>query len=311
LKLKVRAADQTFLRLSDQLYQKSTHFLLELIQNADDNDYGSSVPTLNITFSIADRTLRIDCNETGFSKSNTEAICKIGRSTKSGTDKSTRYIGEKGIGFKSVFKIADSVWILSGHYSFKFEKYARLGMIAPIWTTTFPADRKNGYTSMYLQLAEKCDISEIYSDIKALDPRLLIFLHSLRHVNITVIEGNGEIWRSKLGRQDMLPTKEGEKIISLNHNSDFMSYRTTRYPVSSLPPDPKRPGSLESEILLAFPLNGSNEPMIASQNVYAFLPIRDYGFKVSCLVTLRCSSILTCLVLAASRLLINCKPRRH
>ncbi|CZR62635.1 uncharacterized protein PAC_12532 [Phialocephala subalpina] len=236
--------------LSEQLYQKSTHFLLELIQNADDNAYATSAPTLNITFS--DRTLRIDCNELGFSKANTEAICKIGRSTKKGLDKATRYIGEKGIGFKSVFKIADVVWISSGHYSFNFDKQARL---------------------------DDCDTGELLDDLRSMDPRLLIFLRKLRQLNITIRDKNGIKWCSKLGRQDLAPGKDGGNIISLNDNADAMSYKIITHSVTGLPEEPKRPGSSVSEILLAFPLDESNEPLISSQKVYAFLPIRDYGFK--------------------------------
>jgi hypothetical protein len=183
---------------------------LELIQNANDNSYNASTPTLNIT--VTNQTLRIDCNEIGFSKKNTEAICKIGRSTKTGLDKSTRYIGEKGIGFKSVFKVADIVWIVSGHYSFKFGKYAKLGMITPIWEA-FPQPRLAGYTSMHMQLAQGYDTSELLSDLKSLDTRMLIFLRKLRQVNLTVHEKTGKIWRSTLGRHDIQATNMGEQMI--------------------------------------------------------------------------------------------------
>lgn len=109
---------------------KPTHFLLELIQNADDNKYEGLSPTLDITYS--NRTLRIDCNEIGFGRRNVETICSVGASIKAGLGNSTRYIGEKGIGFKSVFKVAHTVWIKSSHYSFKFDRREKLGMIAPI-----------------------------------------------------------------------------------------------------------------------------------------------------------------------------------
>jgi HSP90 family molecular chaperone len=124
------------LSIAEQLYRKSTHFLLELIQNADDNSYErDTLPQLNITY--RNKCLQVDCNETGFSERNVEAICRVGYSTKAGADHATRYVGEKGIGFKSVFKVADVVWILSRGYSFKFDKNARLGMIAPVGQT-FP-----------------------------------------------------------------------------------------------------------------------------------------------------------------------------
>jgi hypothetical protein len=221
--------------------------------------------------------IRIDSNEVGFSKANTEAICKIGRSTKKGLDKTTRYIGEKGIGYKSVFKIADVVWILSGHYSFKFDKIGKLGMIAPIWTK-FPEARLPGFTSMCLQLTRDCDTRELLDELKSMDPRLLIFLRKLRQLNI--VDKSGTVSR-KLSREDCLSTKETGNIIRLLDNLDSMSYKIVQYPISGLPSDPKRPGCSESEILLAFPVGEDKEPLISSQKVYAFLPIRDYGFKVS------------------------------
>jgi hypothetical protein len=68
-------------RLSNDLYNKKTHFLLEVIQNADDNMYGASiVPTLRLR--IEDRFVVFECNELGFKAANVVAICDIGRSTK-------------------------------------------------------------------------------------------------------------------------------------------------------------------------------------------------------------------------------------
>jgi len=255
---------------------------------------------------LLERTLRIDCNEIGFSRRNTEAICKIGKSTKAGLDKSTRYIGEKGIGFKSVFKIADVVWIQSGHYSFKFDKYAKLGMIAPIWTP-FPCQPKAGYTSMYLQLAEDCDTSELVNDVKSLDPKLLIFLLKLQEINITVQETPFPIWKTTLRCQDV-EAIEGEELVSLLQDGDSQSYKIIRQPISGLPPEPKRPDCHESEILLAFPLGESSEPLPASQNVYAFLPIRDYGFKVSKSRLTKMNYLLSYPVFNPSRLSFGCKP---
>jgi hypothetical protein len=263
--------------LAEQLYQKSTHFLLELIQNADDNNYKSSNPTLNIT--LSGHTLRIDCNEIGFTRRNTEAICSVGRSTKAGLEKSAGYIGEKGIGFKSIFKIADIVWIHSGHYSFMFDKNTKLGMIKPIWTA-FPCLPKTGYTSMYLQLTDDCNVRELLNEIKSLDPRLLIFLHKLREVNITVHEEASTTWETKLSCQDV-GTTNGEELVKLHQDDDYRLYKIIRHSFSGLPPEPRRPNCYGSQVVLAFLLGEFEGALMASQNVYAFLPIRDYGFKVS------------------------------
>jgi hypothetical protein len=229
-------------------------------------------------------TLRIDCNEIGFSRKNVEAICKIGRSTKTGLGNETRYIGEKGIGFKSVFKVADVAWILSGYYSFKFDKGATLGMIAPVWAT-FPEARLHGYTSILLEMSESYNPRDLINDLHYLDPKLLIFLRNLRQINIRSCSTQKTFSRS-LGSQELEPEKDGLTRISLLCNSERSKFKTTRFSVVNIPPDLRRPGVSSSEILLGFPVADNGLPEIHSQSVYAILPIRDYGFKVGLAVNL-------------------------
>lgn len=246
---------------------------------------------MNITYK--QRTLRIDCNEIGFSKPNVEAMCRIGHSSKLGLGHRTRHIGEKGIGFKSVFRVSDVVWINSGQYSFKFDKAEKLGMIAPIWAD-FPKIRLPGFTSILLQLSHDCEVEELVREIKALDSKLLIFLWKLKEVNIEVFGDDGISWKTMLGqqdtwkttlrRQDVISRNDGQHFITLQHDKRFLSYTVFRHPVLQLPPDRRRAGCKQSEILLAFPSNSSSEQRTESQNVYAFLPIRDYGFKVCLLI---------------------------
>lgn len=60
------------------------------------------------------------------------ALCHIGNSTKKPIDQRKGFIGERGIGFKSVFKVADIVHISSSAYSFGFDRSKPLGMISPM-----------------------------------------------------------------------------------------------------------------------------------------------------------------------------------
>ena len=89
-------------RLAAELYSGNVHFVLELVQNADDNAYAPGVlPTLRI---VARREqIVFENNEVGFAERNVLAICSMGESTKQASD--AGYIGNKGIGFKSVFKL--------------------------------------------------------------------------------------------------------------------------------------------------------------------------------------------------------------
>lgn len=268
-------------RLSSQLYDKSTHFIAELIQNADDNVYDlrgnpQHQPTVNFTY--RKRTIRIDSNETGFLEKHVRAICDIGQSTKTGIGASTRYIGEKGIGFKSVFKVADVVSIASRNFTFQFDKSKPLGLIAPTWIDEFPdAKRPKGFTSIFLQLAPDCDEGRIIQELKNLDPRILIFLRQLCEINITVTERSHRPWSRKLRRRDEV--ENGMRITTLFGDGNAWRYLVTKHLVNGLPEEKKRPQCSESEILLAFPLADFHKgPVKETQSVYAFLPVRRYGF---------------------------------
>lgn len=265
-------------RLSEDLYQKPTRFIMELIQNADDNRYAPDlVPTLHLTY--ANRYLRVDCNELGFTRENVEAICSIGRSSKPKSAFAGQYIGEKGIGFKAVFKVADVVWISSGDYSFKFDKRERLGMIAPIWDK-LPGEKRAGWTSLYIQLEKSYSPDDMVSELKCLDPRLLIFLRRLRTIDITIAGPGKEVWTRSLRRRENDLNFDGIQAIQLMQNSDFINYIITRHKISGLREERKRPGISDSEAMLAFPIAASWQPVAQNQHVFAYLPVRDYGFKV-------------------------------
>lgn len=109
--------NRTLKLLSEDLYSKQTHFILELIQNADDNDYAPGVDP-QLIFKLSPERLVLVNNEVGFSEKNVRALCDVGKSSKT---KKTGYIGEKGIGFKSVFTISNTPEIHSNGYHFRFE----------------------------------------------------------------------------------------------------------------------------------------------------------------------------------------------
>ncbi|GAB1315628.1 hypothetical protein MFIFM68171_05838 [Madurella fahalii] len=264
--------------LSEALYQKSTHFILELIQNADDNSYRHSSPSVDIRYK--DRLLLFSCNEVGFSRGDVDAICRIGRSTKARRYQASGYIGEKGIGFKSVFRVSDIVWIKSGNYSFKFDKSQTLGMIAPIWAE-FPCDMKvkPDHTNILLRLADSYNEDELIREIKSLDPRLLLFLRKLKEVRVSISNRGGLDWETAIKRTDQNDRSDGLRYVTLNNGDVYQQYMVTSFVAQDLARDPKRPGYTESELVLGFPVGFDNSPILNSQNVHAFLPIRDYGFK--------------------------------
>ena len=126
------------------MYSEDVHFIFELIQNAEDNTYPDTVaPALSFQLQEPNSTnslgtqgvLILYNNETGFTESNVDALCAVGRSTKT---KQGGYIGEKGIGFESVFQISSTPHVFSGGYAFRLpehEPVSQLGYIVPEWVS--------------------------------------------------------------------------------------------------------------------------------------------------------------------------------
>ncbi|CAK7336787.1 unnamed protein product [Dovyalis caffra] len=196
--------DQAVKFLSAELYAKDVHFLMELIQNAEDNEYLEGVePSLefvitsrDITNTGAPATLLMFNNEKGFSAKNIESICNVGNSTKKGNRK-RGYIGEKGIGFKSVFLIAAQPYIFSNGYQIRFNEkpcpHCNLGYIVPEWVDESPSlsDIKQIYGSAStlptttLILPLKPDkVNPVKQQLSSIHPEILLFLSKIKRLSI-------------------------------------------------------------------------------------------------------------------------------
>lgn len=211
---------------------------------------------------------------------NVDAICRIGQSTKSGSNRTSGYIGEKGIGFKSVFKVADVVLVASKQYSFKFDKKQPLGMIAPIWVPpeNFPGGIRKGHTSFHMQLSPGADNDNLAIDLRSLQPSLLIFLRRLRCIDVKIINHPRYNYQNNLTRIDRNGTVT--KIIIVSEGDQSISHIVVKKVIDAPVEEATRPGVTQTELVLAFPFK-KGEPYVHPQHVYAFLPIRHYGFQVS------------------------------
>ena len=169
---------KSYISIIQEAGTDKNRFLSELLQNADDCIYPKGVtPSFNLT--RTGQTLQIWYNEQGFTKDNVRAITAIGESTKafllSGGEKKT--IGEKGVGFKSVFGVASSVEIRSNGFDF-------------ILTDQFPTiptipDKRepladNTGTTLVFQM--KPDVSESFSVKRILN--LCLCLRNLKNLHI-------------------------------------------------------------------------------------------------------------------------------
>ncbi|KAG0499174.1 hypothetical protein HPP92_003865 [Vanilla planifolia] len=257
------------------------------VQNADDNNYQENVePTL--VFIVHSERIVILNNELGFSDKNIRALCDVGNSTKKGS--TGGYIGQKGIGFKSVFRITDAPEIHSNGFHVKFDiTEGQIGFVLP---TIIPPCDVGYYTSVInnsdqsdstawntcivlpfkLGLKQGKGHSSIISMFSDLHPSLLLFLHRLNCIVFkSIIEGKLIIMRRKVLSDGIVMVSQGaEKLCWLVVSK-------------SLEASLVRPDVQTTKIAMAFPLeqsgNGDYVPLLDQQPVFAFLPLRKYGLK--------------------------------
>ncbi|KAF2103412.1 hypothetical protein NA57DRAFT_31443 [Rhizodiscina lignyota] len=268
--------------LAEQLYAKDTRFVYELIQNAEDNNYTtvnglSDLPWLR--FGLYQDRIEIDSNEDGFSRANIRAICSTGESTKTNV---RGYIGEKGIGFKSVFKVAYKVHIQSGVYSFAFEHQRDgndngLGMVTPVNEPhrIIPDVR----TRMILYLLKSCDQDSLRKDLLDLPETLLLFLRKLKRLSILIALQEDAPQERHYSLTSSGNRATIHKAIRPSISDSSRDYLITRRWASNMPLDGARKGITDAEIVLAFPLDAHNAPIVEEQHVFAFLPLRKVGYK--------------------------------
>jgi len=107
-------------RLRGDLSSNELTFLYELIQNAVDHP-NKNFNNVSINFEVFNNYLLVKHNGALFKEDNFESITGIlyGEQIQEGE---RNRIGYKGIGFKSVFRFTDNVYIRSGNFSFRFSK---------------------------------------------------------------------------------------------------------------------------------------------------------------------------------------------
>ena len=284
-------------RLAAELYSGNVHFVLELVQNADDNAYTPGVvPTLRI---VARREqIVFENNETGFAERHVLAICSMGESTKQASD--AGYIGNKGIGFKSVFKLTTTPEVHSRDYHIRFDSSdgGGLGYIVPK-PIAEPAgwDASLG-TAIVLPLAAsgaEAILREFRVHLHEIKPTLLLFLHRLhRLVACDELGGVVRTMERRAEEEDAAVTVLTETTETTEATGGAAPPSTTStqrwlvikrsLDVSQL----ERDGISHTEITLAFPLrdpshgHGAEAERVApppALDVFAYLPLRSYGLR--------------------------------
>ncbi len=270
-------------RLSKSLYSKDTHFIFELIQNAEDNEYYKGTePSITFRLVKADPTntlnsvgaLIVQNNEIGFSPDNVDAICAIGKTTKS---KLQGYIGEKGIGFKSVFRITTIPHIFSNGYQFCFpEKNEKtsLGYIVPRWIKNIPHGVDPKQTTIILPL-DKPDFGyeKIEGMLQDIEPETILFLSKLKEIRIRTGDGD-DLTILKDGSKAphiQLLIKGTKQGASYSEVKEFLLFTQTVDRPKDVSHE-KRADINERDVIVAFPVDDNKDNM---GKIFAYLPVRS------------------------------------
>jgi hypothetical protein len=233
----------------------------------------------------------VECNEDGFTEANVLSICRTGKSSK----KSKRgYIGEKGIGFKSVFQVASKFHIQSNSFSFSFQYNGgtsgeeKLGIVTPI-----PEDEPiplsdRPLTRMTLTPIQSIPYNDLLDQFQDIPDTLLLFLSTLKELKIKIHDSDQKTSVTTFHKLEDSAARMINLVKTVEDLDDpegkivtEARYYIARKPISNLPADKARLGIDECEVVLAFPLDKASSPLISTQDIFAFLPIRSVGFSVS------------------------------
>jgi len=155
------------------LYSNPTHFFMELIQNAEDEN------AENIKFTLEkDKLIFTHDSPNYFTLDDIESISNFGDNEKK--KEKPNMIGRFGIGFKSVYAITDKPRIISAEYDITIENYN-----VPVPSNNSHESYFQG-TKIILPFKKEMEkkIHEIlYKELKHLNINYLLFLTSVKEID--------------------------------------------------------------------------------------------------------------------------------
>jgi len=180
--------DTAVLDLLGQLYSERTHFIFELIQNAED------AGATEVAFELFPDRLELRHDGRPFTEADVRGICGVGKSGKSAD---LTAIGKFGIGFKSVYAYTRSPRISSGDEHFRIENFVRPFPVEPP-----PAHSGTLFVFPFDHDAVPAAVAarEIAEALTAIRPRILLFLRNIGRLRVDGTGGHGSaIERSVAG----------------------------------------------------------------------------------------------------------------
>ena len=271
--------------IAEDLNNSDAHFIFELIQNAEDNMYVEPSPYISFWLTKSDPTytdgsegaLIIENNEVGFNRND---VADVGAAAQSPKRKKHEHIGEKGIGFKSVFRVTENPHIFSNGYHFclpKSDEETGLGYIVPQWVDISPKGLDPSKTHIILPLNRaKFDYNEIEGMLQDIDPETILFLSKLQDIRIKTDTGTDlAILKNDSDKPKVEILIEGKKQgQSFSVVNDFLLCKQTFHKPAHIHQE-RRENIEDREVSIAFQLD---EDFKEPGKIYAYLPVKTIDF---------------------------------
>ncbi|HFT7392340.1 TPA: DUF3883 domain-containing protein [Aeromonas hydrophila] len=168
-------------KLAAGLYDDRTHFIFELLQNAEDalGRRGEWHGSRKVVFNLNSACLMLSHFGKPFDEADVRSVCDIAESTKNESS-----IGRFGLGFKSVYTVTDLPEIHSGDEDFAIENYVFPKRMAR-------SARAIDETQIVLPLKpeDASAAQDITAGFRHLGPGALLFLRNIEEINWSVEGG--------------------------------------------------------------------------------------------------------------------------
>lgn len=168
-------------KLAAGLYDDRTHFIFELLQNAEDalGRRGEWHGSRKVAFTLAPTRLKLSHFGKPFDEADVRSVCDIAESTKNESS-----IGRFGLGFKSVYTVTDLPEIHSGDEDFSIENY-----VFPKRLSRSPRAVDETQIVLPLKPEDANAAQDITTGFRHLGPGALLFLRHIDEINWSVEGG--------------------------------------------------------------------------------------------------------------------------
>jgi hypothetical protein len=255
--------DTAVLDLLGQLYSERTHFIFELIQNAED------AGATELAFELFEDRLELRHDGRPFTEVDVRGVCGVGQSGKAGDLTS---IGQFGIGFKSVYAYTRTPRIYSGDEHFRIENFVRPVAETPIAVAptetlfVFPFD----HDGVPAEVAAR----EIGAALGALPPRILLFLRNIVRLRTGAPGAEDAVAQRSVIQHSVIQRSVAERPGASRHVTVSRNGRREEWLAWQRPVE----GHPGQRVEVAFRLEGGQVSAVGSSPLTVFFPTEKETF---------------------------------